>query len=45
MIGKRHAFLGDYKIAATPEGKIIDLQLDFYSDAGKAQLKKSYLTF
>ena len=34
MIGKRHPFLGYYKVAATKQGKIEAIELQFYSDAG-----------
>jgi xanthine dehydrogenase/oxidase len=34
MVGKRHPYHGAYRIAATPEGVIKGLRLDFASDAG-----------
>ena len=34
MIGKRHAFIGHFKLAATKDGKIEAMQIHFYSDGG-----------
>lgn len=34
LTGKRHGFLGQYKVGFTPEGKLISLDLDLYSDGG-----------
>lgn len=34
MIGKRHAYLGKFKVAATKDGKIKAMHIHFYSDGG-----------
>ena len=34
MIGKRHEVLGKYKVAASSNGKIQAMQLDFFSNGG-----------
>lgn len=34
MIGKRHAYTGKYKLAATKDGKLQAVQIHFYSDGG-----------
>ena len=34
MIGKRHAYLGKYKLAATKDGTIKAMEFHFYSDGG-----------
>jgi xanthine dehydrogenase/oxidase len=34
MVGKRHPYLGEYKIAYTHEGKIEGMRIDLHSDAG-----------
>ncbi len=34
MIGKRHAFTGNYKLAATKDGKLQAIEIQFYSDGG-----------
>lgn len=34
MIGKRHAFIGWFKVAATKEGTLKAMQIHFYSDGG-----------
>ncbi|KAJ3256861.1 hypothetical protein HK103_005105 [Boothiomyces macroporosus] len=32
--GTRHAFMGDYKVGFTDEGKLVSLELDLYANAG-----------
>ena len=34
MIGKRHAVFGKYRVAATKDGKIIAMELNFFADGG-----------
>lgn len=39
--GHRHPFLGRYKVAATPEGKIVALEMDLYANAGAKERARS----